>query len=268
MRAVRMMALNTKRLAALISLAVGTLAVTMAIAQPRRNPGKPKPKPVAVVDAGEAPAEEPTLGGSPGVTGASPGAAEAGPVLAPVAKPELGDGGVKPSPLNPAANEFSVPMSVDGGTVDYDRMLGDIAALRARVAAVSDTLFHARMAVTVETDDNHAKIGKLAISLDDGIVYTAPANFHADDATVVYSHAVAPGRHAVTIEVERKDDRNDAFRNVQKSRFIVDVPKDEELTIDVRIWDDSTMGGDFPGDRSGRYDLRVRAKAVSRPVKR
>ena len=262
-------AMNTKRGAALISLAVATLAVTMAMGQPRRNPGRPKPKPVvAVVDAGESPYDESPVGVSPALASAPSGASDAGSAPAPVAKPELGDGGVKPSPLNPAASELSGPMSVDGGAVDYDRMLGDIAALRARVAAVSDTLFHARVAVTVETDDNHAKIGKLAISLDDGIVYTAPANFHADDATVVYSHAVAPGRHAITIEVERKDDRNDAFRNVQKSRFIVDVPKDEELTIDVRIWDDSTMGGDFPGDRSGRYDLRVRAKAVSKPVKR
>ena len=261
--------MNTKRGAALISLTIGTLAVTMAIAQPRKNSGRPKPKPVVVVDAGESPYDEPTLGGSPSLASASSGGtSDAGPAPTPVTKPELGDGGIKPSPLNPAANELSGPIAVDGGAVDYDRMLGDIAALRARVAAVSDTLFHARVAVTVETDDNHAKIGKLAISLDDGIVYTAPANFHADDATVVYSHAVAPGRHAITIEVERKDDRNDAFRNSQKSRFIVDVPKDEELTVDVRIWDESTMGGDFPGDRSGRYELRVRAKAVSKPVKR
>ncbi len=79
------------------------------------------------------------------------------------------------------------------------------------------------------------------MSLDDGVVYTAPANFHADDRTVVYDHSAAPGRHAVTIEVERRDDRDDSFRTTQRSRFVVDIPRDNRMGRDVRISDDSNM---------------------------
>ena len=104
------------------------------------------------------------------------------------------------------------------------------------------------------------------MSLDDGVVYTAQPNFRADDLTLVYDHAVAPGRHAITIDVERKDERDEAFRTAQRSRLVVDVPKDQKLSLEVKILDDSTMGADFPSDRSGRYDLRVRAKAVAKPV--
>jgi hypothetical protein len=180
---------------------------------------------------------------------------------------ELFDGGSKLSPLNPAANEFA-----DAGppalAVDYDKLLADIAALRARVAAVSDNLFHSRVAVTIETSGDHGRIARLSVSLDDGVVYTAPASFHADDATTIYDHAVAPGRHAITVDVERRDDRNDSFRTSQRSRFLVDVPRDNKLVLDVRIWDDSNMGSDFPNDRSGRYELKVRAQAKAQAMGR
>jgi hypothetical protein len=182
--------------------------------------------------------------------------------------PELGDGGVRPSPLNPAPNEFSQPVDAGAPTIDYDKLIGDIASLRARVAAVGDNLFHSRIAIQIRTDGDHGRIGRLVVSLDDGAVYTAPANFKADDWQDVYSHSLAPGRHALTVDVERKDDRNDGFRNSQKSRFTVEIPRDQELAVQIKVGDDSDMGKDFPSDKSGSYDLRVRVKAEARAVKK
>jgi len=191
----------------------------------------------------------------------------------------LGDAGAVPpppaaaatggqlSPLNPAANEFS-----DGGMppmqIDYDRLLADVAALRARVAAVSDTLFHSRISVSLETTGDHGRIAGLTVSLDDGVVWTAPARFVASDATTVYEHSVAPGHHAVTLDVERRDDRDENFRTAQRSRFIVDVPADQRLGVELRVWDDSNMGGDFESDKKGGYDLRVRLRAKAEPIPR
>ena len=190
---------------------------------------------------------------------------DAGPVPPPP-QMESADGG-KLSPLNPAANEFS-----DAGTpaitVDYDRLLADIGSLRARVAAVSDTLFHSRIAVTLETSGDHGRIAALTVSLDDGIVWTSPAAFRAEDATTVYDHAVAPGHHAVTVDVERRDDRNDSFRSNQRSRFVVDVPADQRLAVELKLWDDSNMGGDFPADKKGDYELRVRMRAKAQALGR
>jgi hypothetical protein len=258
-------------------LAGAALVAGTAVAQPRKPKPKPGTKPPAAqVDAGgESPYDESGFGERGTATSATgdAGAPSTGPVPAPVTRDNGGDGGVKASPLNPAPGEFA-SSSLDAGagpgqgSVDYDRLLGDIAALRARVAAVGDSLFHSRIGVGIETAGDHGKIARLTVAIDDGVVYTAPASFHADDMTAIYNHAVAPGRHAVTVEVERKDDRNDAFATSQKSRFIVEVPKDEQLDVEVKITDESTMGGDFPADRSGRYELRVRAKAVARPLKK
>ena len=178
---------------------------------------------------------------------------------------DLNDAGVRMSPLNPAPNEFS-DAGPAAASLDYDRLLADVASLRARAAAVSDMMFHSRMAISIETSGDHGRIAALSVGLDDGTVWTAPSPFRAEDATQVYDHAVAPGHHAVTIDVERRDDREDAFRTSQRSRFIVDVPADMRVLLEVKLWDDSSMGADFPGDKKGTYDLRVRAYAKAQPL--
>lgn len=251
-------AMRTRRLIAAVVVATSSVLATFAVAQPNKPkpaaaaPAKPKPTPAAK-DAGAAPAPAESTSGDGGDA----------PVEPPPAN-EATDGG-RPSPLNPTAQEM--PGNADAGApIDYDRLLADIAALRARVAAVSDNLYQSRINVMLETDASHAKITKLTVALDDGVIYTAPASFAASDMTTVYDHAVAPGRHAVTIDVERKDDRDESFRTSQRNRFMVDVPRDHALKVEVRLTDDSSMGGDFPADKSGKYDLRFRVKATAKPA--
>ena len=237
-------------------MAVATALATVALAQPRVKPAaKPTKPPTSKADAQ---ADEPT---------SSDGGAT-GPVEAPTVA-ESTDGGVKSSPLNPTPQELPSSAADSGAPatpLDYDRLLADIAALRARVAAVSDNLYQSRVAVALQTDGDHGKIARLTVSLDDGVVYTAPPSFAASDMSVVYDHAVAPGRHAITVDIDRKDDRDETFRTSQKNRFTVDVPRDQRVAVEVKVIDDSSMGKDFPADKSGRYDLRVRVKAVAKPV--
>jgi hypothetical protein len=240
-----------------LSVLLATAAASVALAQQPKPHPKPKPKSSAT-DSDNPYGTEPVASSA-----ASAGDAGAGPVPAPP-RLDVGDGGTKPSPLNPAGSEMpaapgAAPASSTG--VDYDKLLSDIATLRARVAAVGDNLFVSRISISARTDGDHGRIARLVVSLDDGVVYTAPQAFHAEDETTVYEHAVAPGRHAVTVDIDRRDDRDDSFRTSQRSRFIVDVPKDQRLNVALRIDDDSNMGGSFPADKSGKYDLRVRMKA-------
>ena len=252
-------------LALMAAIGVPFAMLDGATAQPRGvRPKGTKPSASATPAASVSPPQTGAL-----ASGAAPAGAASGPVAIP--RPDVGDGGARPSPLNPTAEEMPVIAPAASGaapTVDYDKLLGDIAALRARVADVGDALFVSRIVLSLETDGDHAKIGHLTVSLDDGIAYTAPESFKADDPTTVYEHAVAPGHHAVTVEVDRKDDRDDTFRDTQKTRFIVDVPKDSRLAVTLRIGDDSDMGGKFPAEHRGKYDLRVRMKASVSAVKR
>lgn len=246
------------------------VVATLAYGQGKPKTGRGKPRPAASA-GGDNPYEDkaPAAPAAPAaVAGSTAATADAGAAAAPPPPPpgESSDGGV-PSPLNPAANELS-DAGMQAASVDYDRLLADIASLRARVAAVSDTLFHSRIAISIEANGDHGKVAGLSVSLDDGVVWTAPPSFRPDAPTVVYEHALAPGHHAVTVDVQRRDDRNDGFRSDQRSRFTVDVPAEQRLAVDLRVGDDSDMGGDFPSDRKGQYDLRVRARAEAHPVGR
>ena len=250
----RALAGRTLAVAATVSATLATIAFA-AFAQPHAKPGrataKPKPAASAGTDTASDDKATPTPAAS-GAVGSGPSAPnDTGPVPPPAG--ETADGG-KLSPLNPAANEFS-DAGMPATSIDYDRLLADIGSLRARVAAVSDTLFHSRIAIALEASGDHGRIAALSVSLDDGVVWTSPQTFRADDATVVYDHAVAPGHHAVTVDVERRDDRND-------------VPADDKLSVELKLWDDSGMGGDFPSDKSGQYDLRIRARAKAQPLPR
>lgn len=250
-------------LAGIVAGCIASLVLaTLALAQPRR-PARPGTKPKASASAGADNPYDTSSAAAPASGSAAAGAlppssmGDGGPVPAP---PALSPSGGALSPLNPNPNEFG-----DGGlppsTIDYDRLLTDVAALRARVAAVSDTLFHSKMAISVETSGDHGRIASLSVSIDDGVVWTAPASFRADDATTIYEHSVAPGHHAVTVDIERRDDRDDTYRSTQRSRFLVDVPADERLVVAFKLWDDSNIGGDFRNDHKGQYELRVRMRA-------
>jgi hypothetical protein len=265
--------MRTRRLITGGTLAAMLVTVSLAIAQSRpprgKGAAKPKPAPSAAPSASADNPYEGTPAPSASAVASAAPATSAAPSAEPPPPPpsDTLDGGGKLSPLNPEANEFS-DAGVTAPSLDYDRLLADIGSLRARVAAVSDTLFHSRIAVAIEARGDHARTANLTVSLDDGVVWTSPAAFRADDPAVVYDHAVAPGHHAVGIDVERRDDRNDTFRSSQRSRFVVDVPADQKLTVQLELKDDSNMGGDFPADKKGRYDLRVRALARAEPIAR
>ena len=144
---------------------------------------------------------------------------------------------------------------------EYDKLLGDIAALRSRVAALTTTLFASKLRVVVETKGDDARLASFNITLDDGVVFAAPDRFSAEDERVVYEHAVAPGHHVVGVEIERYDARNKEFRTWQSSRFSVVIPESKLVDAHLKVIDDSDMADDFPSDADGEYDLRVKLRA-------
>lgn len=257
------------RLVAAAAIAVATCLGSLALAQQPKKPGsrsRPKPPAAAAVQAdassaeGKANEDESHASGSAGEGGS-------GAVATPADYGAPGEGGVRASPLNPAPSEMPSSATVDAGSIDYDRLLSDIAALRTRVAAVGESLFQSRMAIALRVEGDHARVAKVSVAVDDGAVYTSPQGFRGDELTPVFARALAPGRHAVTVDVDREDVDNVAFKTSQRSRFIVEVQRDEQLDVALRIEDDSSMAT-LPGKKKGEYDLRVRMKATSGPIKR
>ena len=240
-----------KRLTPLLVLVLVASALPFAFAQPRSR-GKKEPKtsePAEVRDAGAT---------SSGVVEPSQAASDGGAAFA-------SDGGAWTSPLTPRPEEF--PQKGAEVPADYDRILADIAALRARVATASDAVFKSRLAVALRAGSGNARIKKLRIALDDGTVYTASGGFRAEQAQVVFDRALSPGRHVLTFDVETEDARDRTFATSQITRMPIDVPRDHRLQVEARLEDDSGMAGSFPGSKKGSYDLRLRLKAEATQVK-
>ena len=101
----------------------------------------------------------------------------------------------------------------------------------------------------------------LAVTLDDGVVFSAPERFSAEDERVVYEHAVAPGQHVLGLDVERYDARRREYRSWQASKFSLLVPDGQTVEAHFVLEDDSEMGVDFPEDQDGEYELGVRLRA-------
>lgn len=213
---------------------------------------------------------QPTQSGDPSSDASDAGvgsraAGDAGAAVPDVGPPpptaRRGDGGPRPSPLTPRPDEFP-----DGGAgpppAELDAILGDIASLRARVAALTSTLFASKLRILVETEDaEFARIQSLVVTLDDGVVFRADEGFVAEDERVVFEHAVAPGHHVIGVEIERADARDRAYKTMQQTKLSVVVPEGRELEAHVYTEEDSDMAEDFPEDRDGEYDLRVRMRA-------
>ncbi|HEX4340320.1 MAG TPA: hypothetical protein VH062_30640 [Polyangiaceae bacterium] len=164
------------------------------------------------------------------------------------------------SPLNPEPPESPKPAPAAGPEA-LDKLIADIATLRARVAALTTSLFSSKLRVFVHTDGDEARVLGFTVTLDDGVVFKGDTGFAAEDEKVVYEHAVAPGSHVVGIEIERQDTRGAAYRTWQTTRFAIQVPERQVLEAIVTVEDDSDMADDFPDDKDGKYELGVKLRA-------
>jgi hypothetical protein len=241
----------------LLSLFACTSLVSAASGQPGKKAVATKEE--AKPDAGKGAkveTDKPVAGGDSAATGTGPDDLGAPPPKdVAEQKPEQ-----KPSPLTPKPEEFPSGVAKPP-PFEYDKLLGDIAALRSRVAALTTTLFASKLRVVVETKGEDARLTSFNITLDDGVVFAAPDRFSADDERTVYEHAVAPGHHVVGVEIERYDARNKEYRTWQSSRFSVIIPESKLVDAHLQIIDDSDMADDFPSDADGEYDLRVKLRA-------
>ncbi|HEU5074796.1 MAG TPA: hypothetical protein VFU02_11490 [Polyangiaceae bacterium] len=242
----------------LIALMTGAAAQAQTTKKPAPQPAK-KPIPAAASetapssrDAGDTAEAEPAPEGTDVTSGDDLGPAP------PPAKEQ--DQKTPPSPLTPEPNEFPTG-NLKPPPAEYDQLLSDIAALRSRVAALTTTLFKSKLRIIVETEGDAARITSFAVTLDEGVVFSAAQRFVADDEKIVYEHAVAPGHHVIGVEIEREDARGQQYKTWQTSRFSVVVPDSQLLETHMVVADDSDIAEDFPEDQDGEYDVRVRLRA-------
>ena len=199
-----------------LGLFLAVASGSLALAQPRRGGGRTAPR--AVEDAG------------PKVEDSGSPAASA-------------DGAARPSRSAPTGTRARSPRRSrrrrrvpatgcrDGGAapVDYDKLIGDVAALRARAATLSDGLFRSRVAI----DDRDRRRPDEA---------RAPARCRSTTASSTprppaFARRTTRRVRALDRAGQARDHgrrrarttrRTSRSETSQRSRFTVDVPKDQQ----------------------------------------
>lgn len=179
-------------------------------------------------------------------------------VTAPVVSAAPTIAGSPVSPLTPRPDEAPPVKASAKPAASYDELMAEIATLRARVSMVGNAVWKSKLKVTFRMRGSHARIAYAYLALDGARVWSAPKGFSAEDDIAIYEGGVAPGPHALTLEIERRDDRDEAYRSVEKTTVTVSVPNGKTLDVESRLDDDSSMGGD---PESGKYDLSLKIKA-------
>lgn len=229
-----------RRFAFALSIACAALDPGPAAAQP----GPPEREP--------APAQSARVGqpAPPAAPSAEPPAAASRTAPVPAAPPST-------SPLNPTREEF--PSATAGfASSELDALMSRVAALRTRIAALGASLFSSKLRIELRARGESVRLKTLRVSVDGGVVYSAPPGASFEQPQIVFEHAVAAGPHVVSVEAERQDARLPQFSTWQASRFVVSVPEKRLLWTRLELEGESSLGEDFAEDEAGHYELAVR----------
>lgn len=199
---------------------------------------------------------------APSTSIVAPGATSSSAVVLPASSAAPAVGSTALSPLTPRPDE-APPVKAEPSTkpsASYDELMADVAALRARVGVIANAVWKSRISVSLRSTGSHARIAAAKLFLDGAQVWTMQKGFSADDYQPIFDGGVAAGLHAVALEVERRDDRDESFRTIERTTATVVVPQGKRVQIEARVDDDSDMGDDFTSDGEGEYDIRLRMK--------
>lgn len=223
-------------------------------------PEDPFAEPAAAPDAGTAAATTPPPAASTATTTSTP--------PPPAASTSTGAPSTASTP--PAAAVDPGPLPPDLGPLrsDWSALMDDMVSARQRVATLGEELFRTRLAVTVQDragDDQ--LLGRFALELDGTPIFHSDGEIEGGDAgREVFTGALAPGPHELTIELEQAAREGGEYRYSQRDTFRFIVVRDRRTEITIVLEDDSDIARSFPSGGEGRYEIRTRVRVATRAL--
>jgi len=241
---------------------------SIAEAQSRRRPARPKKPPSAL--ASEAPAPPISTPPAPVV---EPNQAPTTAPAASTASPEGQPSGAVPNPTQGPLAEVEVTAEAPAADQAASKTSGEIAALRQDLAQVMDELVQARARVGVlgkalfKTKvrvkiDNRAAPDQVAIHanlwLDGAPIWKGEGSALGDPERILFEGFVTPGPHVLTLEIEQRAREDAAYRYTLRESYHFKVLRERRTDLRLLLLDDSDMADDFSDDEEGEYDVRTR----------
>ncbi|MFI5308814.1 MAG: hypothetical protein ACHQ53_15765, partial [Polyangiales bacterium] len=254
---------NALRAALSCTLIVWSGAVS---AQQSHRPGQAPRKPVT--HAAESPAAaasgaEPTLQVTETKPSASVEAAPAEPTPVPSSGPATKSNPAAP-PAEPETAQDTTKEQTELASLHQDlaQVMDDLVQARARVAVLGKALFKTR--VRLKIDDRTQKeqsAVRVLLWLDGAPIWSGDGSGTRDPNRVLFDGFAAPGPHVLTLEIEQRARRDEAYRYTLHESYRFLVVREKRTDLRLRLDDDSDMADDFPSDAEGEYDVRTRFQA-------
>jgi hypothetical protein len=260
---------------ALFSILVALLSVVMlaegAEAQRRRRPRRPRPP----AEQAEAPPAEP-----PPVAQPVQPAQQPNPYQQPPQQPDpaaqLQEGqplpeGAPPEPSTEPASEFDpgpAPPDVSPIRAEYVTLMDDLVQARSRVAALGAELFRTRIRVDLQDrTGDHVNLARFVVHLDGAPVFQSDGPVeNANNGREIFTGAMAPGPHVLTLEVEQRSREDEAYRYTLRESFRFQVVRERLSEVTLVLEDGSDMARSFPSGGEGRYEVHTRMRVATRAL--
>jgi hypothetical protein len=248
----------------LVAILVGMALLTDAAEAQRRRRRRRAAEPE--------PTEEPaTPEADPSVEpAAAPDAAVTTPAVAAPATsaPTTPPAAAVPAPVAAPADPGPLPPDLGPLRADWSSLMDDMVSARQRVATLGEELFRTRMSVNVQdrAGDDQLLAG-FSLELDGTPIFHSDGEIEGGDAgREVFTGALAPGPHELTMELTQSAREGAEYRYTQRDTFRFIVVRDRRTEITIVLEDDSDIARSFPSGGEGRYEIRTRVRVATRAL--
>jgi hypothetical protein len=225
----------------------------------------------SVVEQTDAPAEQTP---PPAPDGSTPAP---NPFDAPEPSTQDSDAEPLPAPEMPAepsttpASEFDpgpAPPDISPIRADYVALMDDLVQARMRVHALGNELFRTRIKIDLQDRTGGTMtVARLVVHLDGAPVFQSDGPVErAAEGREIFTGALAPGPHVLTLEVEQRARDDDQYRYTLRESFRFQVVRERLSEVTLILEDGSDIARSFASGGEGRYEVRTRMRVATRAL--
>lgn len=183
-----------------------------------------------------------------------------------------------PAEADPAAEPSTTPIeTLDPGPTppdispiraDYVSLMDDLVQARMRVHALGNELFRTRIDVDLQdrTGDT-VSIARMVVHLDGAPIFQSDGPVErAEQGRELFTGALAPGPHVLTLEVEQRARDDAEYRYTLRESFRFQVIRERLSEVTLILEDSSDIARSFPAGGEGRYEVRTRVRVATRAL--
>lgn len=160
------------------------------------------------------------------------------------------------------------PPDVSPIRADYVTLMDDLVQARMRVHALGNELFRTRIKVDLQDrTGGNVTVARMVLHLDGAPIFQSDGPVERGaEGRELFTGALAPGPHVLTLEVEQRAREDDQYRYTLRESFRFQVVRERLSEVTLILEDGSDIARSFPAGGEGRYEVRTRVRVATRAL--